>query len=191
MIEIPRVETQRLVLRPLGLDDARDVQVLAGDFAIADTTARIPHPYEDGMAEAWIASLAEAIQPRQEWVFGIEESASGCLMGTVGLVSPGEDGDAELGYWIGRPYWNQGFATEAARVVVDFGFEHAGIARVHAHHFSRNPASGRVLQKLGFRHGGMRRNFEIAPGRIEDVELYALAKKEWQTLPRPVTPAGS
>ena len=191
MIEIPRIETQRLVLRRLGLDDARDVQALAGDFAIADTTARIPHPYEDGMAEAWIASLAEAIQPHQQWVFGIEESASGCLMGTVGLVSPGEDGDAELGYWIGRPYWNQGFATEAARVVVDFGFEHAGSARVHAHHFSRNPASGRVLQKLGFRHGGMRRNFEIAPGRFEDVELYALAKKEWENLPRPVTPAGS
>ena len=191
MIEIPRVETQRLVLRPLGLDDARDVQALAGDFAIADTTARIPHPYEDGMAEAWIAGLAEALRPHSESVFGIEEGASGRFIGTVGLVSPGEDGDAELGYWIGRPYWNRGFATEAARVVVDFGFEFVGCARLHANHFSRNPASGRVLQKLGFRHGGPRRNFEIAPGRIEDVELYALAKKEWETLPRQVTPAGS
>ena len=191
MIEIPRVETQRLVLRPLGLDDARDVQALAGDFAIADTTARIPHPYEDGMAEAWIASLAEAIRPHRESVFGIEERASGRFVGTVGLVSPGEDGDAELGYWIGRPYWNQGFATEAARVVVDFAFEYIGSARVHAHHFSRNPSSGRVLQKLGFRYRGARRNFEVAPDRFEDVELYELAKKEWETLPRRITPAGS
>lgn len=191
MITIPRVETDRLVLRPLALSDASDVQGLAGDFAIADTTARIPHPYEDGVAEAWIASLPEALRQRRGLVFGIEEKSSGLFLGTVGLASSGDGEEAELGYWIGRPYWNRGFGSEAAIAAVDFAFNGLGCKRVHAHHFSRNPASGRVLQKLGFRHEGTRRDHEVAPDRHEDVELYGLRRKEWETRPRRVSPAGS
>ena len=99
------------------------------------------------------------------------------MIGAVGLRIEREDQRAELGYWIGRPYWNQGYCTEAARAVLDFGFEQLGLNRIYASHFTRNPASGRVMQKLGMTHEGRLRQHVRKWDAFEDVEVYAVLRE--------------
>jgi ribosomal-protein-alanine N-acetyltransferase len=140
------LRTERLRLRPLTAADTVRIASLAGDWEVARMTARIPYPYSVQLAEQWIAGLAEG-----EVVRGIERR--GKLIGVCGYM-PHERGSAELGYWIGKRWWGQGFATEAARAVVDHCFASAGFERVTCGHFIDNPASGRVIAKLGFRFVG-------------------------------------
>jgi RimJ/RimL family protein N-acetyltransferase len=92
------------------------------------------------------------------------------------------DHQAELGYWIGKPYWNAGLCTEAGRVILRYAFSELCLMRVHAVHLTRNPASGRVLQKLGMRHEGCRRGHVMKWGRLEDIELYGLLREEWDAI---------
>lgn len=174
----PTLHTTRLRLRPLAIEDAPAVQRLAGDFAVADTTLRIPHPYEDGMAEAWIASLAEEYAAGRQVVFAITVLATAELVGAVGLALQAEHGRAELGYWIGQPYWGRGYATEAAGAVIAWGFRALGLHRIFARHFARNPASGRVLEKVGMRREGVAREHVRRWDRFEDLVQYGILGKE-------------
>src|SRR5205807_543875 len=100
----PKLKTSRLVLRPFRLEDAPEVQRLAGDPAVAATTLRIPHPYLDGMAESWITSLTPRYEKGECVSFAITREEDGALLGAVGLDIVQEHERAELGYWIGRPY---------------------------------------------------------------------------------------
>ncbi len=171
---LPTLETPRLILRPFELWDALEVQRLAGDFRIADTTLRIPHPYQDGMAEAWILQQAETSPQSTELVFAIVRKQDAALVGAIGLA--GIDGDeAELGYWIGVPYWNQGYCSEAGAAAVDFAFSELGLKRIYANHFLRNPASGRVLKKLGMTPDPSAPSQVEKAGRIEEVVAYAIS----------------
>jgi RimJ/RimL family protein N-acetyltransferase len=172
--------------------DADALQRLAGDPAVADTTLNIPHPYEDGFAERWIGNHRDWFERGRQAVFAVTlkppsarateppQSSPAKLIGTVGLLIDREDQRAELGYWIGKPYWNQGYCTEAARAAIDFGFEQLGLNRIYAHHFVRNPASGRVLQKLGMSYEGRLRQHVRKWDAFEDLELYAVLKDQWR-----------
>jgi ribosomal-protein-alanine N-acetyltransferase len=183
MSGIPRLETERLLLRPFALADAADVKRLAGEFSIADTTLTIPHPYEDGMAEQWIARHEEDFRAGERAPFAITSRGDGLLLGAISLMRIQSGHQAELGYWIGKPFWNQGFCSEAGREVLNYAFSSLGLIRVYAHHLSRNPASGRVLQKLGFSHEGSRRQTVRKWEKFEDDELYGLLKQDWQQQP--------
>ncbi len=178
MLRQPTLETQRLLLRPFQTADADDVRRLAGDRAVADTTLNIPYPYEDGMAEKWISNHRDWFEFREQAIFAVTLRAENTLIGAIGLRLHPHDDRAELGYWIGKPYWGQGFATEAGRAIVDFGFEQLGLNRIYAHHFSRNPASGRVMQKLGMIHEGRLRQHVRKWDAFEDLELYAILKAD-------------
>jgi ribosomal-protein-alanine N-acetyltransferase len=171
---LPTLETPRLLLRPFELWDALEVQRLAGDPRIADTTLRIPHPYEDGMAEAWILQQAETSLQSTELVFAVTLKQSAALIGAVGLAGIG-GGEAELGYWIGVPYWNQGYCSEAGVAVINFAFSRLGLKRLYANHFLRNPASGRVLEKLGMKLDSSAPTQVEKAGRIEKVVAYAIS----------------
>ena len=151
------LHTQRLILRPFEIADALDVQRLAGDQAIADTTLNIPHPYEDGMAEQWISTRQPQFEAGELANFAIVLRATGELVGAIGLVINRRFDHAELGYWIGRPYWKQGFCTEAGRAVLRYGFTELNLNRIHAYYLSRNPAPGRVMEKLGMTREGLLR----------------------------------
>src|SRR5438105_534326 len=105
MSEQPTLTTPRLVLRPFRLEDASDVQRLAGERDIAATTLRIPHPYLDGMAEAWLATLQPRYEKGEAVVFAITRREDGAFLGAIGLEIAREHERAELGYWIGKPYW--------------------------------------------------------------------------------------
>ena len=140
----PTLETSRLTLRPFDLADAADVQRLAGAKEVASTTLTVPHPYEDGMAEAWIGAHQETFEKGKDVTFAITLEKNGALIGAISLNSINREHQrAEIGYWIGVPYWNRGYCTEAARAVVRYGFEVLALERIYAHHFRRNPASGR------------------------------------------------
>jgi ribosomal-protein-alanine N-acetyltransferase len=170
----PTLETDRLVLRPFTASDAERVQVLAGEYAIADTTLNIPHPYEEGMAEAWISTHAAKYAAEELAAFAVTLKDGGTLIGAVGLEIDRRFQRGELGYWIGVPYWNQGFCTEASKAVVDFGFFALGLHKICAHHLTRNPASGRVMQKVGMTREGTLREHVIKWGRHEDVDLHGM-----------------
>jgi RimJ/RimL family protein N-acetyltransferase len=180
MKKIPRLETERLILRPFGPADAAEVMRLAGDRAIADTTTHIPHPYQAGMAEEWISRHQDTFDKDQGVALAITRKTDGALVGAISLMGMVKGHQAELGYWIGKPYWSHGYCTEAARVLLRYAFCDLGLVRVHASHFTRNPASGRVMQKIGMRHEGCRRHHVIKWDMTEDLEVYGILKPEWE-----------
>ncbi|HPG88938.1 MAG TPA: GNAT family N-acetyltransferase, partial [Hyphomicrobium sp.] len=140
------IRTSRLVLRSLKASDSTRIATLAGVWDVASMTGRIPYPYSETDALLWVTGIAEG-----EIVFGIEHD--GELIGICGY-SRESHGVALLGYWIGQPYWGQGFATEAARALISYGFTKGAIKRFSARHFNENEASARVLRKIGFRSSG-------------------------------------
>lgn len=175
----PTLNSPRLTLRPFAPTDAATVQALAGERTIADTTLNIPHPYEDGMAEDWIASHEEQFRDGSNVIFAIADKEYNQLLGAVSLRIATALRKAELGYWVGVPYWNRGYATEAAGALLAYGFDELDLNRIAAQHLSRNPASGRVMQKLGMRHEGTLRQATMKWGEFEDLELYSILRSEW------------
>ena len=173
----PTVATLRLVLRPFTANDAPTVQKLAGAPEVADTTLTIPHPYVDGMAETWIATHGPSWDAGTLATFAITLQSQ--LVGAVGLKVELPHGRGELGYWVGRPYWGQGIATEAAMAVIRLGFTTLALSRIQAMHLTRNPASGRVLQKAGMVLEAVHRGYIRKNGRLEDVARYAALRDEW------------
>lgn len=167
------------MLRPFTLDDAPRVRQLAGDARIADTTLRIPHPYPEGAAEEWIGTHAAAFGAGESAQFAVTLADSGELIGATGFEFSAAHNHAELGYWIGVAYWGKGYATEAGRALLEWGFRQRGVHRIHAHHFARNPASGRVMQKLGMRPEGCLRAHVRKNDRYEDCELYGILREEF------------
>lgn len=178
---LPTLRTERLLLRGFTLADAPRVQELAGSREVASTTLSMPHPYEDGVAEAWIQGHVPAWEEKGRLTLAVTTDSDG-LIGSIGLHHPEPTHrHAELGYWIGAPYWNRGFATEAARAVLDFGFGELGLHRIQARYFPRNAASGRVLHKLGMVHEGTMREHVWRWDRFEDLECYAVLEHEWRS----------
>ncbi|MFQ5640761.1 MAG: GNAT family N-acetyltransferase [bacterium] len=175
----PTLKTQRLLLRPFELTDAKDVQRLAGERAIADTTLNIPHPYADGMAEEWISTHQPKFEAGELVNFAIILQKQNELVGAIGLVIVTRFQRAELGYWIGKPFWGKGYCTEAAYAVLDYAFHTLHLNRVHASYLIRNPASGRVMQKLGMKYEGCARQHIKKWDQFEDLELYAVLKEDW------------
>lgn len=170
------LRTPRLELRRFAPADAAAVQRLAGAREVASQTLLIPHPYPDGAAEAWIAKHAEGA----ELTLAIDHG--GELVGAIGLHIERAHDRAELGYWIGVPYWGRGFATEAARAIVAHGFNEHALNRIHAWVFTSNPASARVLEKIGMtREGVFREHFKKWDAYV-DAECWGLvASRERQT----------
>ena len=175
----PELTTARLRLRPFVLADAEAVSTLAGDEAVARDTLNIPHPYERDHAEEWIGSHQGQFARRESVTYAVTRREDDALVGAIGLILDTENDAAELGYWIGREHWGRGFATEAARAVVAWAFESLGLHRIHASHFPRNPASGRVLRKLGMTHEGTLRQHVKKWGEYLDLERFGLLRHEF------------
>lgn len=145
------VETERLKLRPLAAADATRLAALADDWDVARHTGSLPHPYRPADAEDFITRQAQA--PDAERAFAVE--AGGELAGVMGFQDCIDGPWPEIGYWLGRPYWGAGLATEAARAGLGWA-KARGWRAVAAGHFVDNPASGRVLEKAGFLYTGRR-----------------------------------
>ena len=165
----PVVETRRLLLRAPAPQDAPRIAALANDLDIARMTKRMPHPFRMADADAFVLQVA-AQDPARANTFVIEHEDLGPV-GVIGLFE-GEDRVPETGYWIGRPYWGRGFATEALDAAVVWASRKWKRRALIAGHFADNPASGRVLEKAGFLYTGETRPaFSQARGAIADTRM--------------------
>ena len=147
---IPVLETERLILRAPRLGDAKVLAALANDKRIAENTRRIPHPYKRADADDFITAVNA---PGGEVAFLITLREGGAVVGGCGVAL--QDGAPDLGYWLGVKYWNKGYATEAARAVVDFAFTELSHDTLSAGARVTNPASRRILEKCGFQWTGV------------------------------------
>jgi len=175
-IETPTLGTDRLLLRAFSRTDIPALIPLIGAREVAATTLRIPHPYSANHAEFLFARL----EGDNEIRWAITLAPDGTLIGGLGLRLERDHNRGELGYWIGVPYWGNGYATEAARAVVQYGFATLNLQRIYASHFSNNPASGALLRKIGMQHEGSFRKHILKWGQYLDLETYALLKAERQ-----------
>jgi RimJ/RimL family protein N-acetyltransferase len=179
------LDTPRLRLRRFELSDVPRVRELADHPDVAATTLNLAQPYTLADATSFVRG-ARAAWPKAESVaFAVEARDERTLIGTVGLTVSASNDRAELGYWFGRAYWGYGYATEAARAVVRFGFETLGLNRVFATCFADNPASERVMQKLGMRCEGTMRQHYKRFGLYHDGQLYGLLRSEWLIFSEP------
>jgi ribosomal-protein-alanine N-acetyltransferase len=174
------LHTERLLLRPLESKDAVAVHRLASAAEIADTTLTIPHPYPFHAAVEWIDRGHKEWKAETAFIFAITLRESKDLIGGIGLHLNNHDRNAEMGFWIGKPYWNQGFCSEAGRVMLQFGFETLGLHRIFARHFPRNAASSKVIAKLGMKYEGHLREHVRKLDRFEDVVCYGILQSEWK-----------
>jgi RimJ/RimL family protein N-acetyltransferase len=145
---VPVLQTERLTLRAPRRSDAKAIARLANDRRVAANTARIPHPYTAEDAEQFIAAVN-----RQDGEATFVVTLEGHVIGACGIDV--RENAAEIGYWLGAPYWSRGYATEAARAVIDHAFGDLGHAMLHAGARVSNPASRRVLEKCGFQWTGV------------------------------------
>ncbi len=181
MNEQPTLTSQRLTLRPFALRDAPVVQQLAGERDIAKKTYSIPHPYHDGVAETWISAHPAQYERREAAVFAITVTETRTLIGAVSLLYISrEHQNAELGYWVGLPYWNNGYCTEAVQCIIAYGFNSLDLHRICAVHYRENVASGRVMRKSKMDHEGLIRHAVKRWGAFQDLEQYAIINDQHQ-----------
>jgi len=157
------LHTPNLLLRcPIEADVSALVAGL-GLFRVAKMLAQVPHPYREADAVAWLKLVRVAAAERSDLPMAIVHA--GRVIGGIGLH--GLESLPEVtnfGYWLAPPYWNRGFATEAARAVIDFAFDHLGADSIRSGVFIGNHASLRVQTKLGFEEIGLRSVFCLARG---------------------------
>jgi RimJ/RimL family protein N-acetyltransferase len=176
----PTLRTERLLLRPWRLDEGPRVEELAGAREIADTTARIPHPYPAGGGAAWIGHHEANWRAGESATFAIAVADTDEPLGTISLDVNKGHGSAELGYFLGVPYWGHGYTTEAARALIEYGFAGMGLNRIVALYMTRNPASGRVMEKAGMTHEGVLRQAIRKWDRYEDMAVRSILRSEWE-----------
>lgn len=167
------LETERLLLRPPKRSDAAAVQRLISVREVAVNLGSVPWPYPRAGAAQWIARTTPGVQ------FLITHRDDGEVLGTVSLVRDDEHARAELGYWIGVPYWGRGYVTEAVRAIVDHGFRAHGLRRIFARVYGHNAASARVCEKAGLTYEGTLREHEVRLGEIVDMQYYGILRREW------------
>uniref|UniRef100_A0A7S2XTP7 N-acetyltransferase domain-containing protein n=1 Tax=Attheya septentrionalis TaxID=420275 RepID=A0A7S2XTP7_9STRA len=183
-IDSLQLETKRLLLRTFQTSlDSNVIHDLLQERDIAYNTQMIPFPYEKGMAEDFIHNAhKEAGEGKGLHLAVILKSETNLLIGVVSLIKIEKNNEhqrANLGYWIGKPYWGLGYGTEAASEIIRFGFMDLHLDYIRSNHFARNPASGRIMQKNGMKHETQLKKKIEKWGVWEDVEEYGLLRKDF------------
>ncbi len=169
----PVLATSRLILRPYTLDDAPVIQELLANPKVSETTQNIPYPYPDGGAAQWIGGLRAAAEAGSSLSWAVVRESDSTLMGTIAIGLDRKNHRGTLGYWLGVPYWNNGYMSEAALAVTEWAFQALRLNRVEALCLPRNPASARVMEKAGMTYEGILRGFIRKDDHFEDLAIYA------------------
>jgi RimJ/RimL family protein N-acetyltransferase len=172
---IPIFQTTRLKLRAPCRGDVKAIVRLANDRRVSENTLRVPHPYTAGDAEQFVAAVN-----RQNGEATFMIVLDGAPIGACGIEA--REGGAEVGYWIGRPYWGRGYATEAVRAVIDHAFGDLGNDALQAGARVSNPASRRVLEKCGFQWTGVGLYRVRAINSSAPLDRYRLDRRLWASL---------
>jgi len=179
MKNFPELHTGRLLLRGFSLADKEEVLQLAGAREIAAKTLSIPHPLKPEDAEQWIRDKQDNFKQMKEIAWAICNRSDGLLLGAVGMSLNKKNDSGELGFWMGKPYWGNGYTTEAAGEVLDYTFGKLKLNRVEAHHMTGNKASGRVLEKLGMQYEGLHRQRIKKWDEYKDVKCFAVLRSDY------------
>lgn len=179
-MRLPRIETQRLVIRRITMADVGDIYEYGRDPEVARHV--LWDAYQSvGEAKTYVKYVQRQYRLNEPASWGIELKATGRLIGTIGFMWWNQEyRSAEVGYSLSHAYWNQGLMTEALRAVVHFGFEEMNLNRIEAQHETTNPASGRVMEKIGMKKEGVLRQRLRNKGKYVDVALYAVLRGEWR-----------
>jgi [ribosomal protein S5]-alanine N-acetyltransferase len=167
------LSTERLLLRKLNLNDAKQIEELAGDYEVAKTTLTIPHPYPKGSATIFIQSVLDSD------TYGLIQKESDQLIGMMTLKVHSTYQRGELGYWVGKPFWGKGYGTEAARALVQYGFQSLNLHKIYAQAFTTNPGSWRIMEKIGMKYEGTLRQHVYRFGEFYDLAQYGLLREEY------------
>ncbi len=176
---MPTLETKRLVLRRMTMRDAQDVFEYSRDAEVARHVLWTAQR-EIGEARDYIRYMLKRYRADEPSSWGIEEKATGRLIGTIGYMHYDPDNNScEVGYSLAHWAWNRGYMTEALQKVIDYSFDAMDVNRIEAQHELDNPASGRVMEKCGMKREGVLRERLYNKGKYVDVALYAVLKREW------------
>ena len=174
----PVIETERLVLRPFTMEDVPGVVEFAGSEETYRGTLCMPRPYTEEDAVKWISSHNSQFFNGTGMESAITFNRQ--FMGVVGLSINKEHNRAEIGYWLGKPYWGKGYTTEAVRAIVRYAFEELELNRITSRHFPHNPASGKVLEKAGFTKEGFLRSEYLKDGKYLDAVVFGYLRQDFR-----------
>lgn len=174
-----RLETERLELRMLDDRDADDLYPILSDYEVTRNLL-VPHPFPRDRMLDWIRDRREAMKARERYIVAIELRETGRVIGVCGFVGVSwKDMHGELIYWLGKQHWGKGYMPEAARRFVQFGFEELEFERIAVGCFTRNEASRRVIEKLGFTYEGRTRHEFLKDGEYQDVYHFGMLREEY------------
>ncbi|QDU32224.1 Putative ribosomal N-acetyltransferase YdaF [Poriferisphaera corsica] len=175
-----QLKTDRLILRHFTADDAPRVYDLLKDNIISKYINFLPSPYELQHATDWIATHEKMRENQTGINFAIIIKDTNQPIGVVSLgMMSMHHRHAELGYWIGQPYWSNGYVTEAAKAILDYGFNVCNLNRIYSYHVPENTASGRIMEKLNMAHEGTLRQHLNHNGKLTDSIVRAILKQDF------------
>lgn len=174
MKKFPVIQTERLTLSQLEERDISSIVEYLQRRIFSDLTSNIPYPYVENDAISWVKMSKEAFDNNTGYTFAIRNK-EGQIMGAIGLHDRDDD-KAELGYWIGIPYWDKGYVTEAAKAIIDFGLNELKLNKIFATHFLHNPASGRIMEKIGMEQEAVLIKEVKKDGEYFDLVRYCILK---------------
>lgn len=176
----PLLSGDLINLRPLKRADAESLHRYANNSVIARYLPRMPHPYSLEDAHKWIRHTRRKVRKREAYSFGMENRETGGIIGMTSLDNlRWDDLNAELGYWVARPFWRKGFATEAVMLILEFAFGTLGLKRVWALVIEPNEVSSHVLQKAGFTLEGTWRKARRHGRKWVDIYSYGILREEF------------
>ncbi|NOT38951.1 MAG: GNAT family N-acetyltransferase [Alphaproteobacteria bacterium] len=187
MAKFEPIVTERLVLRPFEARDRVRLIKLANNWRVAKNLSTMPFPYTEAAADTWL-SMQEGLWAGGKTVTLVIDSG-GELIGGIGVGVRDHD-EWEMGYWLGEPYWNRGYVSEAARVLRDYAFDALKLDKIVAGHYPDNHASGAILTKLGFRYTKETMRQSLALGaKVKCLDM-ALPRERWLALRSPMDENG-
>ncbi|TFB14139.1 N-acetyltransferase [Filobacillus milosensis] len=168
------ITTERLVLRLFQKSDAEEVTRLCNNYNIYKNTLYLPFPYTINDALSWIDTHLDNFDNNKLYEFAITDKKNGTLLGAIALSNKQQFDHGEIAYWVGEEFWGNGYATEAAQAIIKFAFEEKKYHKVFARYFNSNPASGRVLQKIGMKQEGLMIDHVKKEDNYEDLVYYGV-----------------
>lgn len=190
MKQFPRIETERLVLNQAVPADIPNIVRYAGNEKIVENTRTMPHPYFDEDAISWLNMANEGFKNGSQYIMAIRRKSDNSFIGGIGLTPDIKNNRAELGYWVAEPFWNQGYASEAVKAILKYGFKALALNKIIAVYLTTNEASGKVMVKNGMVKEAELKDHDIKRGCDTKDNIYVsliqyrLTKSEYESLGR-------
>jgi len=178
MKNFPKIETERLVLTELKSVDIPEIVKHASNKNISDFTLNLPFPYSEKDAIYWINLANQGFKNGTNIIFGIRLKTDNQFIGGISLTIERKFNRAEIGYWIAEPFWRKGYATEATRSIIKYGFDNLDLNKLTSSHLAKNPASGKVMENSGMKKEGELKEHILKKSEYHDLILYGLTKKQ-------------